>query len=93
MSKLQPAKETKKALALEYAKLMDYTKVGGGYMAHSGTKLTLIKMGKLLLELGFITKIKNKCVLDIPKIYKYNSYLHTKIQKPVEVGVQIRLII
>ena len=93
MTNLHPAKETKKKLAIEYAELMDYTKVKGGYKAHGGTKLTLIKIAKLLLELKFVIKIKNKCVLDTVRIYKFNSYLHTKIHPPVAVGEQARLII
>lgn len=93
MSKLQPSAITRKNLAVEYAELMDYKKLKSSYKTHGGTKLTLGRIGKLLLELGFIIKEKNKCVLDIPKIYKFNSYLHTKIYPPVKVGEQARLII
>jgi len=93
MSKLQPAVETKIALAIEYAELMDYKKLKSGFKTHKGTKLTIAKIGKLLLELGFVIKVKNRCVLDIHRIYQFNSYLHTKIHPPVRVGEQARLII
>jgi len=93
MTNLHPAKETQIALAIEYAELMDYKALKNAYKTPRGTKYTISQISKLLLELDFITKIKNKCILDMPKIYKANAYLHTKIHKPVEVGVQIRLII
>ena len=93
MSQLHPSAITKKNLAIEYAELMDYKKLKFSYKAHRGTKLTIPAISKLLLELGFIIKVKNKCILDIAKIYQYNSYLHTKIHPPVKIGEQARLII
>lgn len=93
MSKLQPSPTTRTKLAIEYAELMEYTKLKHAYKTHAGRKLTIPQIGKLLSELNFIVKVKNKCILNVPRIYQFNSYLHTKIHKPSVVGEQIRILI
>ena len=80
---LNPPLKTKKRLANEYAKLMDYKIYAGSnkfdYKSPTGVLWIIAELIYHMLKIGFVIKTSpGHYKLDILRIYNFNGYLKKK---------------